>query len=114
MESGHIEQTQIETSSTNSCHQDGGFRLFGYPHFSTFAITAHSSFPDQFIMIDLLEDHVITAIATQGTFSPSDISQNTFPSYYVFQFQTNNTAVGSTEWQSYRNIDGTIKVREPT
>lgn len=108
MASGDISPDQIDASGVTgvSCNQAGEFRLFGSPQFGLTIQVSSASIPDQDIVVDLRDVHVITAIATQGTYKVNDHSISTFPTYYVFQYR----ASPSLGWKTYLNIDGSTKV----
>lgn len=106
MISGDIASDQIDTSLNSVlCVQGGQFRLFGSPNYHHSRVSSGASLPDQDIIVDLRDDYVITAIATQGTYNANDHTR-IFPTYYVFQYRTS----GSGEWKPYVNIDGSSKV----
>lgn len=107
MISGDITSDQIFKSYRhNICYQGGESRLFGTPSYHFQGVSTTASEQDQDIIVDLREVHVITAIATQGTYDLDDHSISTFPNYYTFQFRENSSA----EWKTYLDIDGSTKV----
>lgn len=103
MESGDIQSNQIDES--NVCKQNGGYRLFWNPLASFQLSSEGQDLRTDTVTIDLLEDHVITAIATQGT----GTSHATYATSYRLLYRRRQDRE-NTSWKTYLNLDGTAKV----
>ncbi|XP_071819213.1 uncharacterized protein [Apostichopus japonicus] len=102
MESGDIQSNQIDES--NVCKQNGGYRLFWNPLASFQFSSEGQDLRTDTVTIDLLEDHVITAIATQGT----GTSHATYATSYRLLYRRRQDRE-NTSWKTYLNLDGTAK-----
>lgn len=100
MESGEIQSYQIGTPI--SCYSFGEHRLFGNPMCQLASWQEGGPFRSDTLSIDLLEDHVISAIATQG------VGVFHYATNYVLMYQ--ETIDNGSKWRTYRNIDGSMKV----
>ncbi|KAJ8026050.1 Cubilin [Holothuria leucospilota] len=101
MESGEILNSQL--THPNFCHQPEGFRLFrtGEIWIGTADTSIHTK--SQTVGIDLIHQHVVTAIATQG------VHFGLYASYFKLFYERQHA---SDTWNTYLNTDGSEKIFE--
>lgn len=106
MESGQIQNEQIKLNG--NCVSRDHYRLFSSPVFE--ARIAENWFSN-YLSVNLQEDHVITAIATQGGVVYLDNSPlYLYAKHYKLQYITKKDH-DDDGWKSYNNLDGSTKVQ---
>lgn len=118
LESGQIADEQIIGS--RGCTSLSSFRLFRDPvfeiHYALYNSEASlpnwcigNRSPTQSVTITLLEDYVITAMATQGGIIHSLINGSVYVSHYKPLYKKHKEY--DKPWKTYLNLDGSDKVQ---
>lgn len=103
MESGAIQDYQID--DPNLCQTFGKNRLFHDQRFEVIFSQEGVLERSDVLGVDLLDDHVISAIATQGIIS---YLGSQYANRYRLRYQRNRD--DQSDWKTYLNIDGSEKV----